>query len=57
MGIWYDYEVNVGSGHCTGSVLVSENATDDEIRLAILNDLYGISYRKHEPEIAEDDED
>ena len=45
---WYNYEVNVGSGCATGSVLVSEYATDDEIRLAIMNDLYEVSYHRQE---------
>lgn len=46
--VWYNYEVNVGSGCATGSVLVSECATDDEIRLAIMNDLYEVSYHRQE---------
>lgn len=49
MFVWYDYEVDVGSGCGTGSVLVPENATDDEIQLAIMNDLYSVNYRKREP--------
>ena len=40
----YTYEVNVGSGSCNGSVFVPEGATDDQIRLAILDRLYEISY-------------
>ena len=36
------------SGCATGSVLVSEYATDDEIRLAIMNDLYEVSYHRQE---------
>lgn len=47
--VWYDYEVNVGTGCATGSILVSEDATDDEIRLAIMNDLYDVSYHRQEP--------
>lgn len=47
--VWYSYEVNVGSGSATGSVLVSGDATDDEIRLAIMNDLYDVSYHRQEP--------
>lgn len=44
----YTYEVDVGSGCGTGSVFVSESATDDEIRLAILDDLYDVTYDKVE---------
>lgn len=40
----YTYEVNVGSGSCNGSVFVPEGATDDQIRLAILDSLYEVSY-------------
>lgn len=57
MDIWYDYEVNVGSGHATGSVLVPENATRDEIRLAIMNDLYEVTYRRQELPKEDPDED
>ena len=46
--VWYEYEVNVGSGAATGSVLVPADATDDQIRLAILDDLYEVTYRKQE---------
>lgn len=49
MSVWYDYEVNIGGGCATGSVMVSEDATDDEIRLAILDDLYDVSYRRRDP--------
>lgn len=42
----YEYEVDVGSAVATGSVLVHASATEDEIRLAILEDLYGVSYRR-----------
>lgn len=38
------YEVNVGGGCTNGTVLVDDNATDVDIRLAILNDLYEVSY-------------
>lgn len=43
-----EYEVDVGSGCATGSVFVDSDANDDEIRLAIINDLYSITYRKLE---------
>ncbi len=39
-----NYEVNVGSGCGNGSVIVPDNATDEEIRLAILDDLYEVVY-------------
>lgn len=42
----YTYEVNIGGGVATGSVIVPDNATDDEIRLAIMDDLYDVSYEK-----------
>lgn len=51
----YTYEVNVGSGCGTGSVFVPESATDDEIYLAIMHDLYDVSYEKVKQE-AKDDE-
>lgn len=38
------YEVNVGSGCGTGSVFVDDDATDDDIRLAIMDDLYSVDY-------------
>lgn len=41
---WWNYEVNVGSGSANGSVLVEDNASDDDIRLAIMDDLYCVSY-------------
>lgn len=47
----YKYEVNIGGGCATGSVHVSETATDDEIRLAIMDDLYDVDYEKVEEEI------
>lgn len=40
----YRYEVGVGGGRCNGSVFVPQDATDDEIRLAILDDLYEVWY-------------
>ena len=43
-----EYEVDVGSGCATGSVFVDSDANDDEIRLAITNDLYNVTYRKLE---------
>lgn len=48
--VWYNYEVNVGSGSGTGSVLLPDNATDDEIRLAIMDDLYDVTYEKEQKE-------
>lgn len=44
--VWYKYEVNVGGGACDGSVFLPEDATDDEIRLAIMDDLYDVTYEK-----------
>lgn len=38
------YEVNVGSGCANGTVFVDEGATDEEIRLAIMDDLYDVDY-------------
>lgn len=38
------YEVNVGSGAGTGTVFVNDDATDDDIQLAIMNDLYSVDY-------------
>ena len=46
----YSYEVGIGGGTATGSVWVPENATDDEIRLAIMDDLYYVEYEKIEEE-------
>ena len=42
--MWIKYEVNVGSGAANGSVLVADDATDDDIRLAIMDDLYDVNY-------------
>lgn len=42
----YRYEVNIGGGCATGSVFVDEGASDDEIRLAIMDDLYGVYYER-----------
>lgn len=42
----YEYEVNVGTGAANGEVIVDDDANDDEIRLAILNDLYYVTYRR-----------
>lgn len=44
MDVEYEYEVNVGGGCATGSIFAPENASDDEIRLAILDDLYDVNY-------------
>lgn len=38
------YEVNVGSGCCNGEVFVPDNATEEEIKVAILDSLYSVSY-------------
>ena len=46
MSYWIKYEVNVGSGAANGSVLVPDDATDDDIRLAIIDDLYSVNYEK-----------
>lgn len=48
MSYWIKYEVNVGSGAANGSVLVPDDATDDDIRLAIMDDLYSVNYEKEE---------
>lgn len=45
------YEVNIGSGCATGTIFVDGNATDEEIRLAIIDDLCDINYH----EVAKDD--
>ena len=42
----YEYEVNVGTGIANGEIIVSEDATDGDIALAILNDLYEYHYSK-----------
>lgn len=44
------YEVNVGSGCGTGSVFVDDDATDDDIQLAIMDDLYSVDYWAAEEE-------
>lgn len=44
----YAYEVDVGGSCATGEVIVPEGATDDEIRLAILDDLYDVQYAEIE---------
>lgn len=38
------YEVNVGDGACHGEVFVPDNATEEEIKVAILDNLYSVSY-------------
>lgn len=40
------YEVDVGSGCANGTVFVDESATDEEIRLAIIDDLYDVDYHE-----------
>lgn len=42
----YEYMVDVGSGMGTGSVIVDDDATEDEIELAILHDLYDVEYKE-----------
>ena len=42
----YTYKVDVGSGCGTGSVFVREGATEDEIYLAIMNDLYDVTFER-----------
>ena len=42
-----EYRVSVGSAATDGSVFVSDNATDDEIRLTIINRLYSVEYELH----------
>lgn len=44
--IFVKYEVNIGGGCATGSVLVPENASDDDIKVAIMDDLYSVDYEK-----------
>lgn len=44
----YKYEVNIGGGCATGTVIVPETATDDEIRLEIMSDLYDVNYERVE---------
>lgn len=38
------YEVNVGGGCCNGEVFVHDDATEEEIKVAILDNLYSVSY-------------
>ena len=35
-----EYELNIGHALCNGLVFVDDNATDAEIALSVLNDLY-----------------
>ena len=46
------YAVDIGGGEACGTVFVDDNATDDDIRLAIMDDLYFVCY-----EIEEDKND
>lgn len=41
-----EYTVSVGSGSTTGTVLVDENASEEEIACSILNSLYDYSYKE-----------
>ena len=52
---YYEYEVNVGSGVGTGEVIVDDDATDDQIRLAIMDDLYEVTYRPVQQPVSEAD--
>lgn len=38
------YVVDVGGGAAYGTVFVDKDATDDDVRLAIMNDLYSVDY-------------
>lgn len=40
------YKVNVGSGCANGTIFVDEVATDEEIKLAIMDDLYDVDYHE-----------
>lgn len=40
------YEVDVGGGCGTGSVFAPDDATEDDIRLAIMDDLYSVYWEK-----------
>ena len=44
MGKQIKYEVNVGGGCANGTVFVDDNATDEDIRLTIMDDLYEVWY-------------
>lgn len=50
--MWVKYDVSVGSASRNGTVFVEDNATDDEIRIAIMEDMYYINYKK----VDEDDQ-
>lgn len=47
------YEVDVGSGGCQGVIFVPDDATDKEVKAAILDDLYNVII-KTEPEDTEE---
>ena len=47
------YEVNVGSGCCQGETFVPDDATENEVKAAILDDLYSVTI-KTEPEDREE---
>lgn len=38
------YEVGIGSSCATGFIFVEDNATDEDIRLAIMDNLYYVEY-------------
>jgi hypothetical protein len=40
-----EYRVSVGSASTDGTVFVHDNATDDEIRVAIMDRLYSVTYK------------
>lgn len=46
--MWVKYDVSVGSASRNGTVFVEETATDDQIRIAIMEDMYYIDYKKIE---------
>ena len=47
------YEVNVGGGCCRGEIFVPDDATEEEVKAAVLDDLYDVSI-KTEPEGTEE---
>lgn len=48
------YEVEIGGGCATGEVFVPADADDDQIRLAIMNNLYGVYYEDVKETVEED---
>lgn len=41
------YDVGIGGANANGSVFVDDCATEDEIRIAIMNSLYEVWYEKN----------